>query len=226
MLAVDAIFTVIWLSAFAAQAAYNSAGDCGKVCRLSGAVVGLGVVITYVLSLPSNRSHGSGTNVASIRILFAITTFLSAYTLTYYNFHGNLPGYDSRKIRTGDNIDPDKAAFSMAPHDDDAYAPVHMDDHDGPGAGSSAYGGAGAYSDNGGGNQYGSANPYSADDYDDPNRYGTRPPRGNAMFDSDLEYNAGSSQPPRVSSPYGGAGSDPYDEPAKFPAANYDRTIR
>lgn len=153
---------------------------------------------------------------------------MSGYTLQYYKFHGTLPGYDSRQINDG-NIDPDKAAFSMAPHDEEAYERVNMDDHDNGPSGSSAYGGAGAYTDNmGGGAQYGSANPYSADDYDDPNRYGALPPRNNAMFDSDLEYSSGANPPPpRQSSPYGGAaGSAAYDEPAQFPSGNYDRTIR
>lgn len=46
MLAVDAIFTIIWLSAFASQAAYNTANKCGNVCGLSKGIVGLGVIIT------------------------------------------------------------------------------------------------------------------------------------------------------------------------------------
>lgn len=51
MLAVDAVFTVIWLSAFATQAAYNAADKCGKGCSISKAIVALGVFITYVFSL-------------------------------------------------------------------------------------------------------------------------------------------------------------------------------
>ena len=47
MFAVDLLFTVIWLSAFATQAAYNASGDCGKACKLSGAVVALGVIVWY-----------------------------------------------------------------------------------------------------------------------------------------------------------------------------------
>lgn len=152
-------------------------------------------------------------------LLFGGTTFLSGYTLQYYKFHGTLPGYDSRQIHDSNNIDPDKAAFSMAPHDEEAYERVNMDDHDAGPSGSTSYGGAGGYSDN----TYGSANPYSADDYDEPNRYGTLPPRNNAMFDSDLEYSSGANPPPpRQSSPYGSG----HDEPAQFPTANYDRTIR
>jgi len=44
MLLVDAIFTVFWLSAFASQAAFNSAKKCGGRCNLSKGVVGLGVL--------------------------------------------------------------------------------------------------------------------------------------------------------------------------------------
>ncbi|KJK93439.1 hypothetical protein H633G_02640 [Metarhizium anisopliae BRIP 53284] len=88
MLAVDVVFTIIWLSAFATQAAYNSSGLCGQVCNVSKGVVALGVFVC-------------------------------------------LPGYDNRKLRGGDsNIDPDKAAFSMAPHDEEAYERVNMDDHE------------------------------------------------------------------------------------------------
>lgn len=56
MLAVDGVFTVIWLSAFATQAAYNSADQCGKVCNLSKAIVGLGVFNTYALPRTSQCS--------------------------------------------------------------------------------------------------------------------------------------------------------------------------
>ena len=149
-------------------------------------------------------------------LLFGATTFLSGYTLQYYKFHGSLPGYDSRKIRRGgdDNIDPDKAAFSMAPHDDEAYERVGMNDHEASGSGS---GGGG-----GGGGSYEHANPYSADDYDDPNRYGAMPPHTtNTMFDTDTEYKFGAGAgAPR---PYAPPSS--YDEPAQFPAGDYDRTI-
>ena len=52
MLAVDVSFTIIWLSAFATQAAYNSSGLCGKACNLSKAIVALGVFVTCVPLLP------------------------------------------------------------------------------------------------------------------------------------------------------------------------------
>ena len=79
-------------------------------------------------------------------LLFAASTLVSGYTLQYHKFHGNLPGYENRRGRGGgESIDPDKAAFSMAPHDDEAYERVNMDDNE-------------AYS----GDQYGHVNPYSA----------------------------------------------------------------
>jgi uncharacterized membrane protein (DUF485 family) len=46
MLMVDVFFTILWLSAFATQAAYNTANDCGEACNLSQAIVGLGVFVT------------------------------------------------------------------------------------------------------------------------------------------------------------------------------------
>ena len=48
MLGVDLFCTVLWLSAFATQAAYNTANLCGSRCNLSKAIVGLGVINTYV----------------------------------------------------------------------------------------------------------------------------------------------------------------------------------
>lgn len=141
--------------------------------------------------------------------------------MQYYNFHGSLPGYDNRKIG-GENIDPDKAAFSMAPHDEEAYERVNMDDHDGP---------AGAYGDHHAGPSggYGNGNPYSASDYDDPNRYGALPPRQNstALFDSETEYNSGGG----VGLGLGRVSPSPnpvtFDSgPAQFPTADYDRIHR
>ena len=61
------------------------------------------------------------------------------YSLKYYQFNGRLPGYDRLGGGLGgggtgigsQNIDPDKAAFSMAPHGgEDAYAPIHGRDDD------------------------------------------------------------------------------------------------
>lgn len=168
------------------------------------------------------------TRPAAASLLFAASTLVSAYTLQYYKFHGNLPGYDTRRVRGGEgsnisNIDPDKAAFSMAPHDDEAYERVHMDDHD-----ALEPAGAGGYAD---ADRYGRTNPYATaaaddDDNDDPSRYGALPPRTNDLFNVDSEYGSAAGVP-AASMPYGGAAAASHvsysDEPAKFPAGNYDR---
>ena len=119
------------------------------------------------------------------------------------------------------NIDPDKAAFSMAPHDEEAYAPVNMDERDPLGNdeyASGAYGGA----------------PYGAgryDDDDEPDRFGAHSARPNPLFESDTSYGGGGPhRPPRTASPPGDpyappSGRNPFDEPAQFPAANYDRVV-
>lgn len=139
--------------------------------------------------------------------------------MTYYNFHGSLPGYDNRKVRGGSNdIDPDKEAFSMAPHGDEAYERVHMDDHEHESH-------VGSYN-----NRYGDANPYGGSaqfEDEDPNRYGALPPRSNngAFFDSETEYHSGGGA---GSPPPGAPTTMPYrppvdDGPVQFPQANYDR---
>ncbi|KAK8100961.1 uncharacterized protein PG998_007634 [Apiospora kogelbergensis] len=207
MAVVDGVFAIFWLSAFASQAAYNTANSCGNQCKVSKAIVG----------------------IAFFEILFWIgTTIVSLYTVQYYNFNGNLPGYDKVGKRA-QNIDPDKAAFSMAPHDEEAYAPVNMDDHDGDHLGPSHH------------------TPYNADSY------GSRP-----MFDSETEYrpHTSSTAAPQLDNPFADAGrltphNDPYassyggsdaggprlyappsvsdfddvTRPAQFPAGNYDRTL-
>jgi hypothetical protein len=140
-------------------------------------------------------------------LLFGATTFVSAYTLTYWKFHGSLPGYDNRKIRGGDsNIDPDKAAFSMAPHDEEAYERVNVDDQENNG-----------YSD---ARRYGHANPHGHDD-DDPDRYGALPPRHSELFNQETDYGSGGAGPATDHS-YGSQLSY-NDEPAQFPVGNYDR---
>ncbi|KAM3510690.1 hypothetical protein MY11210_005671 [Beauveria gryllotalpidicola] len=205
MFAVDIFGIILWLSAFATQAAYNSSGLCGNRCGISKGVVAIGVIIT---------------------LLFGGSAFISGYTMTYYKFHGSLPGYSNRKIRGGSNdIDPDKEAFSMAPHGDEAYERVHMDDHDhdGPSAGTGSYS-----------NRYGTdPNPYSSGHYEqeDSNRYGAVPPRGNAgaFFNTETQYHSGGgagSPPPVVpaSSPYRPPAVE--DAPVHFPPANYDRVDR
>ncbi|EHA51531.1 hypothetical protein MCOR27_004223 [Pyricularia oryzae] len=246
MIGVDSIYTIIWLSAFSTQAAYNTANLCGTACGQSKAIVGLGFFVC---------------------LFFAGSTFFSIYSLKYYQFHGKLPGYD--RIGgggTSQNIDPDKAAFSMAPHGDDAYAPIHGDDHDqhhpldpgrddietGPGAYSStSYGGAASqqqsYSSGHGrtGSAYGgrTASPYNDDSYGrqpqpvagqaNPFEQGRRE---NSPFGDHAGYTppvGGPSPGPGALGPSGqsmyappAAAHDPYDDrPAQFPAAPYDRTM-
>lgn len=41
MVVVDVIFAIFWLSAFASQAAYNTANSCGQGCAVSKAIVGI-----------------------------------------------------------------------------------------------------------------------------------------------------------------------------------------
>lgn len=228
MLAVDGLFIIIWISAFSTQAAYNSSGSCGGSCGISKAIVAVGVFVTYVYFLTQILlASVFGRKLILLRhnsLLWIGTTFLSAYTLQYYNFHGTLPGYDSRKISGSENIDPDKAAFSMAPHDEEAYERVNMDDHDGPGA----------YDDHNTSmnSRYGDNTPYNPDDFDDPSRYGALPPRTNStpLFDSETEYH-GSALGTDIShhktpspGPYSGNHADTYaDGPVQFPTGHYDR---
>lgn len=62
------------------------------------------------------------------RLFFILTTFMSIYACMYYRREGYLPGA-SRAPNNAAMIDPDKEAFSTAPHDE--YAPVHdTDDHE------------------------------------------------------------------------------------------------
>lgn len=187
------------------------------------------------------NKHGTDwmANTNNLCSLFWIgSTAISVYTLRHYRFHGELPGYDKRPI-ANDNIDPDKAAFSMAPHDDDAYAPVQMDDnpehHTDISYGGSA---SGTFSDN----PYQPSGRYGSPDDDDPNRYGSLPSRHSPMFNPETEY--GREATPamtsaRQPSPYGGgASSSPYAPPpatddvvddggpVHFPPADYSRTLR
>lgn len=42
MTVIDCIWGILWLSAFASQAAYNTANMCGQGCAVSKAIVGIG----------------------------------------------------------------------------------------------------------------------------------------------------------------------------------------
>jgi hypothetical protein len=107
-LTIDFLFALFWLSAFAAQASYNSSGKCQGACNVSKAVVGLGVFIW---------------------LLWCVTTAMSVYGLVYYRREGYLPGA-SRVPVNAHTIDPDKEAFSTAPHDDEYVAVHNADEHE------------------------------------------------------------------------------------------------
>lgn len=168
-------------------------------------------------------SPGRNANIAC-SLFFCVTTVLSIYTVQYFKWHNRLPGYDKLALG-GQNIDPDKAAFSTAPHDEDAYAPVHMDDHDNdatrPGHSdySDPYGAPSHVSDpyTGAAGVSGSQVSYSG---------GQNPFQQQNPFDDDTEY--------RRPSPAAGGRYNPptaQDEeddarPVAFPTANYDRITR
>ncbi|CAK7564760.1 MAG: hypothetical protein SEPTF4163_002660 [Sporothrix epigloea] len=224
MVAIDALYCIIWLSAFAAQASFNSAGKCGDGCRASKGVVALGVFNT---------------------IFFGVTTFLSLYSLKYYQFNGQLPGYENSGPKSGgQNIDPDMAAFSTNMHDDEPYARInHMDpDYDqehsdyrsdmagygggastivgGSGVGS-AFNSAGSHMDSSymrsgaGSSVSGRENPFAA--HEDPfgDNHGLRPAPSSASLGTSVAHSGYA--PPTVHDAYDD------DEATHFPHAAYDR---
>src|SRR5271154_1803988 len=84
IVAVDFVFTILWLSAFAAVASWNSTKKCKGGCHLSRVVVGLGVFIWFVL-LPQpayfpKTDDGNWMN----RLLWCLTTAMSVYGCIYY----------------------------------------------------------------------------------------------------------------------------------------------
>ncbi|KAK3945106.1 hypothetical protein QBC46DRAFT_133627 [Diplogelasinospora grovesii] len=204
MVTVDALFAVIWLSAFATQAAYNTANSCGSVCALSKAIVGMAFFVF---------------------LFFCVTTFLSIYTLKYYQWNNRLPGYGNKDSKA-QNIDPDKAAFSMTPHDEEAYAPVDMNDHDAD-HDESAYGGAPSHVSDPYASTSVVGSQVSNSSYGAPTE---NPFRQDNPFDSDTEYHSsgqsivasgGRYAPPSVNDEY-----EDDNRPARFPAASYDRIER
>jgi hypothetical protein len=176
--------------------------------------------------MSSFHTHTTPLTEPSNSLFFCATTFLSIWTLKYYQWNNRLPGYDRAQIKN-QNIDPDKAAFSLAPHDEEAYAPVNMSDHDhdhddhhdGP-----HYGGGAAHSDYSdpygpvAGSQVGGASTVSSY-HDNPFRQQDANP-----FDNDTEYNSGrvSAAGSRYAPP---TATDPFED-ARFPHANYDRIER
>jgi len=212
MLVVDGLFTVIWLSAFATQAAYNTADLCGSACGISKGVVAM-AVFTF--------------------LFFCVTTFFSIWTLKYYQWNNRLPGYDRTQI-SSQNIDPDKAAFSLAPHDEEAYAPVNANDHDHDhdqdhdldgshyGGAGSAVGGRSDYSD-----PYGAGTASHVGATSTVSSYHDNPFRqqeANPFDGHDTEYQSGSlsSAGGRYAAP---TATDGFED-ARFPHADYDRIER
>lgn len=248
MAVVDGVYVIIWLSAFATQAAYNSADQCGKACGLSKAVVAMAFFVTCVTSFrPVSENIISITSHPYLILMphspyslfFGGTLALSILTLRYYNEHHTLPGYQNFEMGSHtQNIDPDKAAFNptMGPSDEE-YAPVGMhDDTEGPyrpGSPSRKYD---PYAHNdtttlneeyGGQSAYGGSSTAQGDPY---GRTGSVPPV-NPFDDQNLvdPY----SRPQGGQSPAGGriyappAAAEEYnDGPASFPAGNYDRGLR
>ncbi|KAH6845576.1 hypothetical protein B0I37DRAFT_188668 [Chaetomium sp. MPI-CAGE-AT-0009] len=210
MLVVDTVFTIIWLSAFSTQAAYNTANLCGTACHLSKAVVAMAVFVF---------------------LFFCVTTFFSIWTLKYYQWNNRLPGYDRAQLNS-QNIDPDKAAFSLAPHDEESYAPVnaadhddhdhdHDDRHDGSSYGGTGLGGRSDYSDPYGG--AGTASHVGASTVSSYHDNPFRQQEANPFDGHDTEYHSGSvSAAGRYATP---APSDGFED-ARFPRADYDRIER
>lgn len=210
MLALDVLFTVIWLSAWATQASYNTSNLCGEACGVSKAIVAFGVFVF---------------------LFFCITTFLSIWTLKYYQWNNRLPGYDNGPKSGDDNIDPDKAAFSLAPHDEETYAPVNMNDHDQDSDRhdvDTSYGGPRSdYSDPYGGAAStvgGPAGGSTVSGYqDNPFRQQTPNPFDDTYSQSGRLSAAGQ----RYNAP---SAADDYDDdrtaPVTFPQANYDHLHR
>ncbi|KFY30365.1 hypothetical protein V493_01962 [Pseudogymnoascus sp. VKM F-4281 (FW-2241)] len=102
----DVLFAILWLSAFAAVAAWTDRGHCFGACKYSKAMAGFGFFIF---------------------VLWVLTSAISVYGAIYYRNHGSLPG--ARIPNNAAMIDPDREAFSTTPHDDE-YAPVHGNDKD------------------------------------------------------------------------------------------------
>lgn len=205
MLVTDFLFAIIWLSAFATQAAYNTANDCGTACGPSKAIVGLGVFET---------------------VFWGLTTGLSLVTHRYYTFNGVLPGYETSRGPRNANIDPDKAAFSTAGLDEEAYAPVGMneqdDEHEFNASPYGGLGGAGASS------SVAPHDPHDINAYNMDTSYGGAASVSNHTFEPQPEDYLPSRTSPlpsgRLYSPSPAHDDDDFDDhPAQFPAADYSR---
>ncbi len=163
-------------------------------------------------------------------LLWVVSFLVSAYTVIYWNLNNRLPGYDAVMRHPGSqNIDPDKAAFSMVPHDEEALddhdrdphrggphsdysdpygAPIHVS---GPYAGSSVVGSQVSTSYGGAAEQ---DNPFKQEN----------------PFDSDTEHDYRRPSPSAAGSRYAApSAQDDYEDdprPVHFPSGNYDRITR
>lgn len=155
-----------------------------------------------------------------ISLFWALSTLISVATYRYYNFNGVLPGYETSRGPRTNSIDPDKAAFSTAPVDEEAYAPVGMNDQDDePEFNASPYGGGmGTSSTRHDGHDI---NPYTAD-----TSYGGAAAVHNPPFEHHGEFNTHTSPAPPAGHMYAPppAPAD-YDDdrPVAFPSADYSR---
>ena len=168
-------------------------------------------------------------------LLFCVTTVISIMTVKYYQWNNRLPGYDQLQLRNKggvDSNDPDKAAFSMAPHDEEAYAPVNMDDHDESDPHRS---GRSDYSDPYGAPSTLASGPYgggSVASRDISTSYSgaqENPFRQDNPFDTDTEYHRPTPSPVPSSGYRPPTAQDDYEDdhqPAHFPTGNYDRIAR
>lgn len=77
MFAVDLLGVILWLSAFATQAAYNTSGLCGNRCSISKGVVAIGVIITYV---SPSRLDSQANALINPEAFFSAAAPLSAVT--------------------------------------------------------------------------------------------------------------------------------------------------
>lgn len=150
-----------------------------------------------------------------------------------------LPGYETSRGPRNANIDPDKAAFSTAGLDEEAYAPVGMNDHDDePEFNASPYGGLGLGpgAGSGGASATGSMSAAPHDPHD-MNAYSVDTSYGGAasVHTQAFEPHPDDYLPSRTS-PLPGRhlyspspahdDEDEFDEhPAQFPAADYSRVL-
>ncbi|RYP27180.1 hypothetical protein DL767_007773 [Monosporascus sp. MG133] len=216
MTVIDCIWAILWLSAFATQVSYNKRGSCGQACSVSKAIAALAFFQT---------------------LFWLLSTGVSYYTLRYTNNNGFLPGYENLG-NNHQNIDPDKAAFStsMAPHDEEAYAPVSMEDRhdnfqsspynaDSYGAGSSS---GGMFDTDTAYKPQSHSPPPQDNPFDSGYRVNNLTPLNDApIYDAYGDPYAGPSSSSYGSQIYAPPAADDYDStrPVQFPPANYDRTM-